>query len=321
LAGGFQNVPLAAASFRSAGAGSGRALCVGIDNYPGAPLGGCVRDARTWEGVFRNLRLDTTLLLDTDATRERVLDALGSLVRSARPGELIVFQYSGHGTQAEDLNDDESDRYDEALVPIDYQSGALLLDDDLADIYRQLPNGAVLTLFMDCCHSGTNSRFAPIDRSSSRGSERRRFLPLTPELEDAHRRFRSRMGSPPPTTPEESLPGVIHFAACLDNQFAYESDGQGHFTRIATADLAAAVAKGATNESFGNDVAAKVIGLGRPQTPRLMRLPPDLSNRGVLGGTTAPAFTAAAGSDRAMEEWCLQFFEAGASYWRQRVGH
>ena len=128
---------------------------------------------------------------------------------------------------------------------------------------------------MDCCHSGTNSRFAPIDRSDARGSERRRFLQLTPQLEEAHRRYRARVGSPPPTTPEESLPGVIHFAACLDNQFASESSGQGHFTRVATADLAAAVSRGATNETFGNDVTAKVIGLGRPQTPRLMRLPAD----------------------------------------------
>ncbi len=98
-----------------------------------------------------------------------------ALVDSARAGDSLVFQYSGHGTQAEDLNGDESDRYDEALVPIDYTSGALLLDDDLADVYRRLPDGAVLTLFMDCCHSGTNSRFAPIDRSAA---SRRRATPV-----------------------------------------------------------------------------------------------------------------------------------------------
>ena len=305
----------------SRGTQAGRALCVGIDSYPTAPLEGCVRDAQSWGDVLKTLRFDVTMLLDRDATRQRVLDALGTLVRSAQPGEMIVFQYSGHGTQAEDLNGDERDRYDEALVPIDYQSGALLIDDDLADVYRQLPAGAVLTLFMDCCHSGTNSRFAPIDRTAARGSERRRFLPLTPELEEAHRQYRARVASPAPTTAEESLPGLIHFAACLDNQFAYESSGQGHFTRIATADLAAAVAKGATNESFGSDVAAKVIGLGRPQTPRLMRLPANLSNRVVLGASgVAEAAALAGGGDRAMEEWCLQFFEAGAAYWRQRVG-
>ena len=315
------SLPRAAYGAASPSVSAGRALCVGIDNYPTSPLAGCVRDARTWEAVLRDLRFEVTTLIDTDATRQRVLDALGSLVRSAQPGELIVFQYAGHGTQSEDLNVDESDRYDEALVPVDYQSGALLLDDDLAEVYRQLPAGAVLTLFMDCCHSGTNSRFAPIDRGGARGSERRRFLPLTPQLEAAHRQFRARAATPEPTTPEESLPGVIHFAACLDNQFAYESDGQGHFTRIATGAMAAAVGNASTNEVFGNDVAAKVLALGRPQTPRLMRLPPDLSNRPLLGGSAAGAAATplAADSDRAMAEWCLQFFESGAAYWRQRV--
>jgi hypothetical protein len=304
-----------------------RALCVGIDSYPTAPLGGCVRDAQAWAAALRSLQFDVTTLLDTQATRARVLDALSTLVAGARPGELIVFQYSGHGTQAEDINGDESDRFDEALVPIDYESGALLLDDDLAEVYRQLPAGAVLTLFMDCCHSGTNSRFAPIDRTPTLPSERRRFLRLTPELEAAHRQFRAREGSPVPTTPEESLPGLIHFAACLDNQFAYESAGQGHFTRIVTAGLAAAVSSGVTNESFASDIAAKVIAIGRPQTPRLMHLPAALANRPVFDVLAAAPVAPAPGgglgafaTDEDMAEWCLQFFEAGAAYWRQRVG-
>jgi hypothetical protein len=262
-----------------------------------------------------------------------VLDALQALVESARAGDSLVFQYSGHGTQAEDLNGDESDRYDEALVPIDYTSGALLLDDDLADVYRRLPDGAVLTLFMDCCHSGTNSRFAPLDRSMPGGDERRRFLELTADLQEAHRRFRARARGPEPTNAEESLPGLIHFAACLDNQFAYESGGEGHFTRIATSALASAVARGQTNEDFGSDVAAQVIGLGRPQTPRLMRLPAGLDRLALLaarGGAAAPATAVIPGrlspdsggtlDDRAMAEWWLQFFEAGAAHWRQRLG-
>ena len=316
-------------------AGARRALCVGIDSYPTRPLAGCVRDAQTWTQALRALRFDVTAILDREATRQRVLDALSALVNSARPGDSLVFQYSGHGTQAEDLNGDESDRYDEALVPIDYTEGALLLDDDLADVYRRLPDGAVLTLFMDCCHSGTNSRFAPIDRSTPRNDERRRFLELTSDLESAHRRFRARTSRPTPTNAEESLAGLIHFAACLDNQFAYESGGQGHFTRIATAALAAAVSRAQTNEDFGNAVAAQVIGLGRPQTPRLMRLAAGLDGLALLagrGGGTGqgrPEEVLAGGfatvpsampDDRAMAEWCLQFFEAGAAHWRQRLG-
>jgi len=86
---------------------------------------------------------------------------------------------------------------------------------------------------------------------------------------------------------------VIHFAACLDNQYAYESAGQGHFTRIAAADLASSVSRGVTNEAFGGTIASGVIALGRPQTPRLMRLPADLSNRVLL---SSPSGTFAGGA-------------------------
>lgn len=309
----------------------GRALCVGIDGYPSSPLAGCVRDAQTWARTLEGLRFNVQTILDKDATRARILEALSRLVDSARPGDVLVFQYAGHGTQVDDLNGDESDRFDEALVPVDVDTGALVLDDDLADVYRRLPAGAMLTLFMDCCHSGTNSRFAPIGRSRGDDKVRRRFLELTAEQKAAHRRFRARAGSPPPVTAEESLPGVIHFAACLDNQFAFESEGQGHFTKIATRELAAAVAAGTTNENFGSAVAAKVIELGRPQTPQLLRLPAAAADRPLFAGSGGTAANSSpVNTDSAidvmttdasvMDERCLQFFEAGAAHWRRRLG-
>ena len=118
-------------------------------------------------------------------------------------------------------------------------------------------------------------------------TERLRFLRLTEDVDEAHRRFRAQRGTPEPTSPEESLPGIIHFAACLDNQFAYESNGQGHFSSVAAPALAAAVTAGTTNETFASEVATKVIALGRPQTPRLMRLPQNLANRVLLGSDVA----------------------------------
>jgi hypothetical protein len=312
--------------------GTRRALCVGIDSYATSPLAGCVSDARAWVRALSELGFDVKTVLDREATRQRILDALSQLIGSARPGDTLVFQYAGHGSQAEDLNGDESDRFDESLVPIDYTTGALLIDDDLADVYRRLPQGVGLTLFMDCCHSGTNSRFAPLDRSRARADERRRFLDLTPELEEAHRRFRARAGSPPPAGHEESLPGIIHFAACLDSQYAYESGGHGHFTQVATSLLASAVESRQTNEAFAREVENKVVALGRPQTPRLMPLPAGSSGRPVLaatrrgadtGDTSVPpplVSTPVATDDRAMAEWWLEFFENGAAQLRRRLG-
>lgn len=282
-------------SFPSGGpaqtAGNRRALCIGVNTYRDSPLLGCVSDATAWASVLGRLQFDVKTLFDAAATRQGVLDALRALIESARPGDMLVFQYSGHGTQVEDLNGDETDRYDEALVPVDYHTGALLLDDDLADVYRSLPNGAVLTLFMDCCHSGTNSRFAPLDRNRPRGTERRRYLELPADVRAAHRAFRARFGSPAPTSAEESLPGIIHFAACLDNQFAYESNSQGHFTLAATQALDAAVSTKVTNEAFSMAVAAKVMAIGQPQTPKLMRLPESLANRAILTAVDAAALS------------------------------
>lgn len=302
--------------------GRKRALCVGIDQYRDSPLQGCVRDAITWSEVLTGLQFQVTTLRDAGATRQAILDALRTMIASARAGDSLVFQYSGHGSQVEDLNGDESDRYDETLVPIDYDAGALLIDDDLAEVYRLLPPGVLLTLFMDFCHSGTNSRFAPIDRHSARGSERRRFLELSEAVKSEHRKFRARFGSPRPTSAEESLPGIVHFAACLDNQYAYESNGQGHFTQIASQLLEDAVNGATTNETFANDVASKVIALGRPQTPKLMRLSQEFSERSILAGLASGAkpATPVADASLAWDEQCLQLFESGAALYRQRLG-
>lgn len=263
------------------------ALCVGIDQYASNPLAGCVADARAWSAQLSSLGFSVSTLLDGDATRGRILDALMALTASARAGDTLVFQYAGHGTQVADLNGDERDGFDEALVPIDYDSGALLLDDDLADVYAALAPGASLTLFMDCCHSGTNSRFAPREAAVLPSRVRRRFLALSPWQEQAHRAFRSRLTATASRAGSTVLSanGVVHMAACQDDQYAYEVDGAGNFTRVATAALAEAVRRAETNEAFMERVAQAVSALGNPQTPGLMRLPASLRHRPIFGGT------------------------------------
>ncbi|MGH8489767.1 MAG: caspase family protein [Gammaproteobacteria bacterium] len=52
------------------GGGRRRALCVGIDRYPTAPLGGCANDAREWRQAFQDFGFEEPkLLLDGEATR------------------------------------------------------------------------------------------------------------------------------------------------------------------------------------------------------------------------------------------------------------
>ena len=97
---------------------------------------GCVADARLWKATLEALGFAVDLLTDREATRETILDRLGALVRDARAGDVLVFQFSGHGTQVPDISVDEPDRKDEALCPVDFASGRLIIDDDLAPIMQ-----------------------------------------------------------------------------------------------------------------------------------------------------------------------------------------
>jgi len=222
-------------------AGRRRALCIGIDQYPGgSALSGCVADARLWARTLGGLGFEAQLRTDAQATRDGILDTLGDFIRAAAAGDVLVFQYSGHGTQLPDLDGDEQDDQDEALCPIDYETGAFVLDDDLRALFRQLPAGASLTCFMDCCHSGSITRLAAGTGPAAAPARaaRARYLPATPVMREAHQRFRaaraasasSRAGSP---VGAETMNHVT-FTACRADQVAWESDGQGEFSLRAT---------------------------------------------------------------------------------------
>lgn len=211
-----------------------RALCVGINAYPSAPLQGCVADCKAWADVLNGLGFDVISLSNAAATLVALRRELANLVDSARPGDALVFQYAGHGSQVPDDDGDEGDGYDEALVPVDYQSAGYLIDDDLYAITQRLPANSSLTLFMDCCHSGTNSRFAP-PIGNARGGARVRFV--FPDAASLEANRRSRASAPatlaPPGAGARPSPRVVHFAACRDHEYALERDGHGAFTAVA----------------------------------------------------------------------------------------
>ena len=136
-----------------------RALLVGC-NYPGtkAELRGCVNDVFNMKALYEECFdvHDFTILVDTDEnylqpTGRQIKDSLRELVEKTKPGDVLVMHFSGHGTQVPSDDPDEEDMKDEALVPTDMN---LLLDDDLRDIVKQLPEDTYFTFVSDCCHSG-----------------------------------------------------------------------------------------------------------------------------------------------------------------------
>ncbi len=209
-----------------------RAVCIGIDDYPASPLAGCVNDAKEWRSVLRGEGFETALLTNGQATRNGLIRAITDLIDGSLPGDVLVLQYAGHGTHVDDVDGDEDDGQDEALVPFDYAAGNFLIDDDIGDLLDHVPDGVNLTCFMDCCHSGTNTRLlAP--QSSRNAGERARFLAVPREIVRKHIINRK---SAPPRGPRSPLAGKpeVSFAACRPDQTAKEKDGHGYFTTVAT---------------------------------------------------------------------------------------
>ncbi|MFN8058044.1 MAG: caspase family protein [Vicinamibacterales bacterium] len=249
--------------------GRRRALCVGIDEYD-APnqLAGCVNDARDWATALRGLGFDTRLLANREATWKGISDALKELIESSQSGDTLVFQCASHGTLVPDLDGDERSGQDSALCPVDFPSGGFLIDDDLRRIFQRLPDGVSLTCFFDCCHSGTITRLvASAEPTRDGGDVRVRGLVATPEMVQAHRRFRSRLGGLAPKRRGPDTMREVSFTACSDAQTAQEIDGHGLFTVRALGVLGRGVER-VTNEQFHWRV-IEAFGPNAQQTPQL----------------------------------------------------
>jgi hypothetical protein len=274
------------------GARAGRrlAVCIGIDAYRDSPLAGCVNDSKAWRRRLEALGFKVTPLINRNATRAALDDALAELVARARPGDELVFQFAGHGSQVADVDGDETDRYDEVLCPVDYHRGELFIDDDIyvSAAKLGLAPGAHLTFLMDCCHSGTNTRAAPPRVRPRAGQDRRgRWMTLPADAVEKYLALRQRgtraaraFGT---RSERDPLPGVVSFAACRDREVALEHDGQGDFTRHALAVLDGVVERGASNAAFLSAVLRR-FGDDREQTPQMQDPLPALRKRAFLGG-------------------------------------
>lgn len=133
-----------------------RALLVGI-NYVGTSysLKGCLNDVKHIKALLEGKGFaDIEVLTEKDATTANILAALKRLVADAEPGDVLVFHYSGHGSQI--YSKLETDMLDEIICPIDLDwKEKVITDNELKEIFNPVPNGVNITVILDCCHSGT----------------------------------------------------------------------------------------------------------------------------------------------------------------------
>lgn len=137
---------------------SKHALVIGI-NYKNTAyaLNGCINDALNMQTYFKKQSFDNIVVLTDDTpkkpTRANIIAELTNLLSHATSGDFVCVTYSGHGSFVDDANNNETDKHDEAMVPLDFN---LIIDDTLKSIIdKNLKANVTLFLLFDCCHSGT----------------------------------------------------------------------------------------------------------------------------------------------------------------------
>lgn len=127
---------------------------------------GCELDVDNVGKLLANKGFQIKKLKTRDATAENVLSTLNDTIKVLKPGDFLVFYYSGHGGQVVDTNGDELDRKDETLVCYNRE----LIDDELDIIWQKVPSNVRIVMLSDSCHSGTNhkaiNRPATVNESS-----------------------------------------------------------------------------------------------------------------------------------------------------------
>lgn len=159
------------------------ALIVGIDdqvqpnNYRISVLKGPTNDVKLIRRLlverygFKDDSDHILTLTGKNATKKAIADAFKTqLVDKAKtnPDALTVFYFSGHGSQQDDLNNDESDGTDETLVAYDSRGTDVgdIVDDEIDTWFEALHAHTKNAVFiLDSCHSGTATRGGAVARA------------------------------------------------------------------------------------------------------------------------------------------------------------
>ncbi|MGH9980327.1 MAG: caspase family protein [Nitrososphaeraceae archaeon] len=166
------------------------ALLIGVDFYfpnslPGEghypSLGGCVRDINHVENFLRQnldipegniFKLTSSYNSTNDGALEsseklptysNIVNAFKSLTEKAQKGDQVYIHYSGHGgrTKTHIPTIKGNNGLDETLVPTDIGNASTryIRDTEMAKIIeRMLKKELVVTMVLDCCHSGGATR-------------------------------------------------------------------------------------------------------------------------------------------------------------------
>jgi hypothetical protein len=221
--------------------GNRYAVVIGIDKFAGSPtqLRFAKSDATQLASVLRqSYGFDTTVLLDSDATKPAIKKSISELGSKCKPGDLFLFYFGGNVTEVPDIAASGSKAA--SLVPYDFGSNALPTLEVIEDIKRLSAKHKVL--LVDGCHATSGL----ISAATPSGVE---------------------------ADPQE--PVLEFFGACRANQLAMEDAKGGVFTQAVIRTLTEAATDsghGMWMAELSTRVQAHVSEGQQRQTPELVRL-------------------------------------------------
>jgi metacaspase-1 len=215
------------------------ALLVGINNYCTINnLQGCVNDVTNVRSILKTFfafsNNDIRVLTNERATRKNILERLEKMVTGSQAGDILIFHFSGHGSQIRDRENDElNDHMDELICPYDMNwDDGFITDDMLKVILDQLPEKVKMEIILDSCHSGTGTR--EIGPGSFEGFGESFFASrYAPPPIDIECRIQGdeELMKPPRSfrTDQEIVLNHVLWAGCKDNQTSADADIEGRY--------------------------------------------------------------------------------------------
>jgi hypothetical protein len=210
---------------------SNKALLVGINAHP---LKGCINDVLDMAGYLTSScgfrPEEIRFLRDDEATAAGIKAALRELVATIRPGDRVLFHYSGHGAQMPTRTGSEIDGLDEVICPVDFDwtDEHAVKDDDFREAFKSVPSGVHFVWVSDSCHSGDlTRRVNRLDRVPRR-------MQAPPVIAADIKKAKERGFQARPLIAEPESLNLAFIAGCRSDQSSADANFNGRWNGAAT---------------------------------------------------------------------------------------
>ena len=216
-----------------------RAVLIGISDYPdyknmdGASWGN-IHGANDVLMIGNTLKLrgfSVTSLVNSNATAINIRKTFRKLLSEVKAGDVVYLHFSCHGQPFEDMNGDEEDGWDEAIVPYDammtykrgvYDGANHIIDDELHTYFDNLRKtvgtSGFVCVVIDACHAGNSYMGDEEEEEESfcRGTKKG----FSPNAKDFHPRINAKGHFIIPK--KQGFADIIIMEACRSYQSNYE---------------------------------------------------------------------------------------------------